>query len=163
VPFRLLGRVHSYHTMSNLVVANWPVKFVLFSLKILQTAGTFMPWDYISEYSIRLFYGTTATTATTALVASSINEDQLRDQRISMTTLKIIKEHIKTLHEFEKEPLRDWQWCKSQTTLIAIGPLWSLYQNVLARVLRNIKLRISKAAAPLYSILTWMSTLRAGS
>ncbi|MGC2574105.1 MAG: hypothetical protein WA364_21535 [Candidatus Nitrosopolaris sp.] len=40
-------------------------------------------------------------------ITSSINEDQLRDQRISLTTLKMIKEHIKTLHEFGKGPLRD--------------------------------------------------------
>jgi len=38
-------------------------------------------------------------------ITSSINEDQLRDQRISMVTLKMIKEHIKTLHEFEQGQL----------------------------------------------------------
>ena len=110
VSFRLLSGVNSYHTMSNLVVANWPVKFVLFSLKILQIVDTFLPWDYILEYSIRLFNGTTGRTATTALVASSINEDQLRDQRISMVTLKMIKEHIKILHEFEQGQLSNPNW-----------------------------------------------------
>ena len=38
-------------------------------------------------------------------ITSSINEDQFRDQRISMATLKMIKEHIKTLHG--NGPLRD--------------------------------------------------------
>jgi hypothetical protein len=37
-------------------------------------------------------------------ITSSINEDQSRDQRISMVTLKMIKDD-KTLHEFEQGQL----------------------------------------------------------
>ncbi|MFY9794992.1 MAG: hypothetical protein WAK17_24265 [Candidatus Nitrosopolaris sp.] len=40
-------------------------------------------------------------------ISVDVDEDILAYQRVSMDTLKKLKEHIKVLHDFERSPLSD--------------------------------------------------------